>query len=63
MIKIRNQDTLRRLDFKHPATWLATWFGWSEPLMALILFATWVLFTMYIRRAVKLIDAQEQQPA
>ena len=27
MIKIRNQDTLRRLDFKHPATWLATWGG------------------------------------
>ncbi len=32
---------------------LATWFGWSEPLMALILFATWVLFTLYIRRAVE----------
>lgn len=27
MIKIRNNDTLRRLDFKHPATWTATWFG------------------------------------
>ena len=27
MIKIRHQDTLRRLNFKHPATWLATWFG------------------------------------
>lgn len=27
MIKIQNQDTLRRLDFKHPATWAATWFG------------------------------------
>ncbi len=27
MIKIRNQDTLRRLDLKHPATWLATWGG------------------------------------
>lgn len=27
MIKIRNQDTLNRLDFKHPATWAATWFG------------------------------------
>jgi phosphatidylglycerophosphatase A len=26
-IKIRNQDTLRRLDLKHPATWLATWGG------------------------------------
>ena len=27
MIKIRHHDTLRRLDFKHPATWVATWFG------------------------------------
>lgn len=27
MIKIRNHDILRRLDFKHPATWVATWFG------------------------------------
>ena len=27
MIKIKNHDTLRRLDFKHPATWAATWFG------------------------------------
>lgn len=27
MFRIRNQDTLRRLDFKHPATWAATWFG------------------------------------
>lgn len=27
MIKIQHQDTLRRLDFKHPATWVATWFG------------------------------------
>ena len=27
MLKIQNQDTLRRLDFKHPATWAATWFG------------------------------------
>ncbi len=27
MIKIRNHDTLRRLDFKHPATWVATWGG------------------------------------
>lgn len=27
MIRIRNHDTLRRLDFKHPATWVATWGG------------------------------------
>lgn len=27
MIKIRHRDTLARLDFKHPATWVATWFG------------------------------------
>lgn len=27
MIKFQNPDTLRRLDFKHPATWAATWFG------------------------------------
>ena len=27
MISIKNQETLSRLDFKHPATWLATWFG------------------------------------
>ncbi|HPF78745.1 MAG TPA: phosphatidylglycerophosphatase A [Alphaproteobacteria bacterium] len=27
MIKIRNQDILHRLDFKHPATWTATWLG------------------------------------
>ena len=27
MIKIRNHDTLRQLNFKHPATWVATWFG------------------------------------
>lgn len=27
MIKIRNHDTLRRLDFRHPSTWAATWFG------------------------------------
>lgn len=27
MIKIRDKDTLNRLDFKHPATWLATWGG------------------------------------
>ena len=27
MIKFQNQDTLRRLNFKHPATWLATWGG------------------------------------
>jgi len=27
MIKLKNQDTLRRLDFKHPATWVATWGG------------------------------------
>lgn len=27
MIKIRHQDTLQRLNFKHPATWVATWGG------------------------------------
>ncbi len=27
LIKFQNKDTLRRLNFKHPATWLATWFG------------------------------------
>lgn len=27
MIGIRHQDTLRRLNFKHPATWIATWGG------------------------------------
>lgn len=27
MIKLSHKDTLRRLDFKHPATWVATWFG------------------------------------
>ena len=27
MIKFSNKDTLRRLDFKHPATWVATWGG------------------------------------
>lgn len=27
MIKLRNPDTLRRLNFKHPATWVATWGG------------------------------------
>jgi phosphatidylglycerophosphatase A len=27
LIKICNRDILRRLDFKHPATWLATWGG------------------------------------
>ncbi len=27
MIKIKNRETLARLDFKHPATWIATWFG------------------------------------
>ena len=27
MIGFQNQDTLRRLNFKHPATWAATWFG------------------------------------
>ncbi len=27
MIKLKNSDTLRRLDFKHPATWVATWCG------------------------------------
>lgn len=27
LINFQNKDTLHRLDFKHPATWLATWFG------------------------------------
>lgn len=27
MIRIKNRDTLRRLNFKHPATWVATWGG------------------------------------
>ncbi len=27
MIKIRSSDTLNRLNFNHPATWLATWGG------------------------------------
>lgn len=27
MIGFQNKDTLRRLNFKHPATWLATWGG------------------------------------
>ena len=27
MIKFKNHETLARLDFKHPATWVATWFG------------------------------------
>jgi phosphatidylglycerophosphatase A len=27
MINIQHSDTLRRLNFKHPATWVATWFG------------------------------------
>jgi phosphatidylglycerophosphatase A len=27
MIGIQNQDTLRRLNFRHPATWVATWGG------------------------------------
>ena len=24
---LKNNETLKRLDFKHPATWVATWFG------------------------------------
>lgn len=33
MIRIRSQDTLNRLNFNHPATWLATWggFGLLQP--------------------------------
>ncbi|MCI5060921.1 MAG: phosphatidylglycerophosphatase A [Alphaproteobacteria bacterium] len=27
MIKFQPSETLRRLDFKHPATWVATWGG------------------------------------
>lgn len=27
MIRIRQQDTLQRLNLKHPATWVATWGG------------------------------------
>ena len=27
MLRLQNQDTLRRLNFKHPATWVATWGG------------------------------------
>ena len=27
MIKFQSSETLRRLDFKHPATWVATWGG------------------------------------
>jgi phosphatidylglycerophosphatase A len=27
MIKFQDKDTLGRLNFKHPAPWLATWFG------------------------------------
>ena len=29
MIRIQPPDTLRRLNFKHPATWVATWGGFG----------------------------------